>query len=126
MKSVQLKCYRCGKENDVIDMRYTALNRMICKNCMEKGKTTVANEIILPKKTTNSSFDLKKETKTQPKNEAKEPMIEYICKECHYTFKRKKSAIIKTCPYCNAEESLDVKSGKTADNILKESTGEGY
>jgi DNA-directed RNA polymerase subunit RPC12/RpoP len=125
MRTVTLKCYRCGKDNDVVDMRYAALNRMICKTCMEKGRNPPINDPVSSKKSKFSTFEPKKDINS-PKEDIKEPIVEYVCSGCHYTFKRKKSANVFSCPYCNAEGTLELKSGKTADHFIKESTGERY
>lgn len=112
MRDIQLKCYRCGKDNDVIDMRYTAANRMICKNCMEKGKNPQGTQTPAQKSQINS-FET-------------EPKIEYECKDCHYSFKRKESAIVGVCPYCSADGVLEIKSKSPVDRLIKESMGEDY
>jgi DNA-directed RNA polymerase subunit RPC12/RpoP len=117
MREIRLKCYRCGKENDVIDMRYTAANRMICKNCMEKSKNPQAAQ-----KDSVKIFEGEKDAKSQKK----EPQVEYQCKNCRYSFKRKESASVSVCPYCSAEGELEIKDKSPVDRLIKESIGEDY
>ncbi|NTV24111.1 MAG: hypothetical protein HGA85_07135 [Nanoarchaeota archaeon] len=67
----------------------------------------------------------------EPKQEAKKPvvneeMLEYTCGACKYSFKRKKSFVLTSCPYCGKNDSLSQKKSGDASNILKDSMSRQY
>ena len=123
MKTVTLKCYRCGKDSNVDDMRYVSSNRMICKTCVDKAKNP--EKVSAQRQNLFNTYDAKKPAQTVATYQS-EPTVEYVCNRCNYLFKRKKSVIMHFCPYCSKEGTLDIKSGTPADRLIKESLGENY
>ena len=92
-----IKCYKCGNEYTMNNMRMESSKmRLVCRNCLE-GKTVVKQET-------------KQDAKTAKAEES--PMKDYFCKECKYSFKRAKHLDIRTCPYCDSKSVIS--KGSTA------------
>jgi DNA-directed RNA polymerase subunit RPC12/RpoP len=103
------KCFKCGKEYETSDVRFTAADKLTCVYCLGVKKRE-----ILPVH--------EKKTEDKPKEE----MIEYQCGACNYSFKRKKGFLVSTCPYCNKEGHLVVKKSQDANKLINESTDKKY
>ena len=71
---------------------------LICKSCLDRKPQ---------EKKTSQAVSQKQETK-----KVEEPMKEYFCKACKYSFKRAKHIVISTCPYCNSKSVIT--KGSTA------------
>ena len=73
---------------------------LVCRNCLDRKVSSNAK----PAETIKNA-----ESKSQKQDE---PMKEYFCKACKYSFKRAKHLVVSTCPYCGSE-NINVK-GSTA------------
>jgi len=102
------KCYKCGKDYETKDIRFTSSNRMSCVYCQG-----IKQREIKP---------VTKIVEEKPKEE----MADYICGACSYSFKRKKSVKFNFCPYCNKEGTVSLKKTTGAKDILEESTSDKY
>ncbi len=98
------KCSKCRNEYATSEIRLTPDSKIVCVYCLGKKSRDVAPE-------------KKEET-------LKEEHIEYVCAECKYEFKRKKSQAVKLCPYCGKGGKVIAKTNVSADNILKQSSNE--
>lgn len=123
MSDVLIKCFKCGKSYPSGDMRFRSSNNndLICKYCLNKNVTpsNVHTEIIHnPSQVKNTGYTLPKNRETTKVNEK---IIEYKCKKCGYSFKRKESVNVNKCPYCGSEKDLQMKSSKSANSLIEES-----
>ena len=91
-----LKCYRCGREYPVSDMRYVTEKKMMCRFCVKQAP-------------------LKKEA---PEKTPVLKGIGYRCRSCNYKFKR--NVTVSVCPYCGRQGTLEA-SKKTAQSLIEES-----
>ncbi|MDD5178272.1 MAG: hypothetical protein PHT54_03270 [Candidatus Nanoarchaeia archaeon] len=57
-------------------------------------------------------------TKTPQK---KEEYLEYLCRNCRYQFKRKKSISVVCCPYCG-KKTIEERGFNSAQKLLDESS----
>ncbi len=102
-------CYKCNREYETNEIRFTGTNKFECVYCL--GIKTRQIEPVQHKKV---------------EEKPKEEIVEYTCGNCNYSFKRKKSALITSCPYCNKEGTLAVKKSHDASKLLKESMDKNY
>lgn len=110
MSENTLKCYRCGQNHLVTDMRYTAANKMVCKHCLSKTN---------PKKTFSQE-------QNESKTASMERSVEYVCSKCNYKFKRKAEPPVNACPYCGRQGTLELQSSKGAASLIEESLDKKY
>jgi len=101
-----LKCYRCGQERPVTEMRYTSENKMTCKHCLERGKKSVPNP--------------------EPAREQRGEMEKLSCSKCKYSFRRKKGETVKTFPYCGRAGTVEKRTGLSANDLINESLDSRY
>ena len=123
MSDVLIKCFKCGKSYPTSDMRFKSSNNndLICKYCL--NKTAPPSVHPEPKQMINP---VKNEGYSMPKRRVEssqviDKMVEYKCGNCGYSFKRKSSADVSTCPYCGKSEQLQMKSAKSADSLINDS-----
>lgn len=124
MSDVTIKCFRCGKSYPTTDMRFksSSNNDLICKYCLSKNTTPQASAVKQPKPmepVKNTEFAMR------PQKVVSNPTIdtvnEYKCGKCGYSFKRKKSADVTSCPYCGVEGKLQMKTAKSANSLINDS-----
>ncbi|MEM3374119.1 MAG: hypothetical protein QXE31_02755 [Candidatus Woesearchaeota archaeon] len=97
-------CYKCNREYDAHEIRFTNTNKFACVYCLG----VKPREDLMTKK-------------LEQKEVKKEETIEYICGGCGYNFRRKKSFLVTSCPYCGKEGSISIKKTTTAEKLIKES-----
>ena len=110
MANQKFKCYKCNKEFETDEIRYSASDKLICVYCLGTKKPEI---ISIDREIKKGSGE-------------KEQFTEYQCGKCSYTFKRNKSFIVESCPYCGKPGTLTKKSKLKADNILKDSLDRRY
>ena len=129
MSDVAIKCFKCGKSYPTSDMRFksSSNNDLVCKYCLNKtAPPSVHNEIkqnVTPVK--NTGYDIPKKVIAQLNKLVNEKMNEYKCYKCGYSFKRKASLDVSKCPYCGSEKDLQMKSSKSADSLIEDSSRYG-
>jgi DNA-directed RNA polymerase subunit RPC12/RpoP len=108
---MKYKCAKCGKDFVQEEIRYTSSNKMACVYCLGIQLRPVTGERRVEKIKDNNPV---------------EETVEYQCTKCNYAFKRKKSFLIHTCPYCSNNGSLTIRASKDAKNILRDSMDNRY
>ncbi|MBW2970627.1 hypothetical protein KY320_00540 [Candidatus Woesearchaeota archaeon] len=100
-REVTIKCYKCGRKFTSEHMRYDPMRsgQLACKSCLDRGSKPKGKE------------------ESSGKDDSGEELVKYYCIKCNYKFKRKKSARVTICPYCNREGTLTVKTD--AESLLK-------
>ncbi|MEK6916762.1 MAG: hypothetical protein AABW92_03380 [Nanoarchaeota archaeon] len=96
-------CYKCKKEYGSDEIRLNADKQLICVSCLMGKKTVEPKKIVID-----------------------EPVIEYLCNNCHYSFKRKESIKFKLCPYCGKEGKVVPMKNMDSGKILKDSMDARY
>jgi DNA-directed RNA polymerase subunit RPC12/RpoP len=96
-------CYKCKREYSVKEIKFTASNKYACVYCLGVVDKEQKKEV----------------------TQVQEETIEYICTSCSYKFSRKKSFLVKSCPYCN-KETVTVKSVKNANALINESMDKNF
>jgi len=101
------KCIKCGREYSTNEIRFSSSNRLECVYCLGIKQSNVKGE-------------------QKPDIKPVAEQISYQCTSCNYSFKRKKSASIASCPYCNKENTLTIKKMQDASAILNQSLDRKY
>ncbi|MFH2020069.1 MAG: hypothetical protein ABIJ34_01535 [archaeon] len=99
--SKKYRCTKCKGEYSTEDIRLSADGQVTCVYCMGKKQRGVTEPV--------------KAEKSQEEQTA------YMCGNCKYQFKRKKSLVIKVCPYCGKEGKVFLKANISAEHILNDS-----
>jgi DNA-directed RNA polymerase subunit RPC12/RpoP len=95
-------------------MRYTDTKKMICKYCMDHKQNVAKGNMSVP--------DHKKPIRALVEEDGpQEASVSYVCTACKYSFKRKKSVPVTSCPYCGKSGKIELKSATSASSIIKDS-----
>jgi DNA-directed RNA polymerase subunit RPC12/RpoP len=46
--------------------------------------------------------------------------IAYVCRNCNFEFSRKSNIVVKRCPYCGKEGTVEVKSKNYASKLIED------
>jgi DNA-directed RNA polymerase subunit RPC12/RpoP len=116
--SLNLKCYKCGEEYPATEMRYVDTKKMVCRHCLDRNKDVKKGKI--------SEDERKKPIRALVEEEEQEKVVSYNCTACKYSFKRKESVNVTTCPYCGKSGKVEMQKKNAASSIIKDSMDKRY